>query len=76
MIFCTIKMNNKASNVGILGAGHIAEKMTKTIASMPDMTIAAVASHPSPLAFFQFRGLLPGFCRTITCPGLPGQGSA
>lgn len=31
--------------VGILGAGHIAEKMAKTIVAMPDVTILAVASR-------------------------------
>lgn len=36
---------NEPMRVGILGAGHIAEKMAKTIAAMSDVLVLAVASR-------------------------------
>ena len=35
----------KTFNIGIIGAGHIAEKMTKTLAQVPSMCVKAVASR-------------------------------
>ena len=35
----------KTLNVGIIGAGHIAEKMTRTLAQVPQVCVKAVASR-------------------------------
>lgn len=35
----------KTFNVGIIGAGHIAEKMTRTLAQVPEVSVMAVASR-------------------------------
>ena len=38
-------MDTKVLRVGIIGAGHIAEKMARTLARMPDMTCLAIGSR-------------------------------
>lgn len=49
----------KTLNVGIIGAGHIAEKMTRTLAQVPGVRVSAVASRSAEKAasFAQSLGI-------------------